>query len=112
MQIQKKFEKLLKETGGFFSNQDQSPDEDRRTIDHLRFSALDLASDVAHPDFERFMAYLLGVTNIQTDYPLQTIRLMCLTLKLSWAEGLAKESRLEELVTAAFLADFGFRAAW
>jgi hypothetical protein len=101
----------LEETSTFFSLDSQPHEHDSGRVNQIRSSALTLAGMVVHPHFDRFLVYLLGSTASDADYPLQAIRMLCLVAYVSRNEHLAPEQR-EELLTAAFLADTGFRPAW
>lgn len=110
--LQGKFHKLLEEAAAFFVVENNTPQQDRQALDRLRTSVLDLVSEAAKPSFERFLAYLLGGTRIETHYPLQAIRMACLIIQAVHKSPALQKVNREELVMAAFLADIGFRAAW
>jgi len=109
--IQQKFLKLLQEINIFFAGERQLLDKDRSQLTLARASAFELALEANSPHFDRFLAYLLGSTQINSDYPLQAVRMVCLTAKALHGEKVSAEQR-QEVLTAALVADTGFRPAW
>jgi len=109
--IQQKFLKLLQEINVFFAGERQLIDKDRSQLTLARASALELSQETTSPHFDQFLAYLLGSTGINSDYPLQAVRMVCLTAKALHGEKIPAEQR-QEVLSAALLADTGFRPAW
>ena len=109
--IQQKFLKLLQEINIFFAGERQLLDKDRSQLTLARTSAFELALETNSPHFDRFLTYLLGSTEINSDYPLQAVRMVCLTAKALQGEKVSAEQR-QEVLTAALVADTGFRPAW
>jgi len=109
--IQQKFMKLLDEISQFMSGERQLLDKDHDQLSLARTSALELAQESSSSNFDRFLTYLFGTTEINSDYPLQAVRMMCLTAKALQAEQMSADQR-QEVLTAALLADTGFRPAW
>lgn len=110
--IQQRFLQLLHATTALFTTQHGSSKEERSAFDSARAGALALASEAKQPLFENFLAYLLGVTSIDGDYPLQAIRMLALTAQVMSRQTPAADVNLEDLYTAAFMADLGFRPSW
>jgi len=103
--------KLLQEISIFFSGERQLLDKDRIQLTQARTAALELAQESHLPQYDRFLAYLLGTTDIQSDYPLQAVRMVALTAKALQGEKLSLDQK-QEVFTAALVADTGFRPAW
>src|SRR5581483_5419238 len=109
--IQQKFFKLFEEISIFFAGERQLIDKDRTQLSMARASAFELAKEVGTLPFDRFLTFLLGTTNVSADYPLQAIRMICLTARALHEEKVPPEQR-QEVLTAALVADTGFRPAW
>ena len=109
--IQQKFLKLFQEISVFFAGERQLIDKDRGQLTLARVSALELAREAGSSHFDRFLAYLLGTSAITADYPLQAIRMVCLAARALHGEKIPQE-QLHEVLTAALVADTGFRPAW
>ncbi len=110
--LQQKFQSLLQGTTALFTSQEQNTARDHSAIDALRQTALALAAEAGTPSFEPFLAYLLGSTSIDAHYSLQVIRMLALITRAVHVENLRSNVPLEDLSTAAFLADMGFRVVW
>ena len=108
--VQQKFTALLKETCVFFEEVDVSSEKDLKSLQSLRMCALDLLAQRSNPAYGSYLAYILGVSNIPTHYPLQPIRFLSLIAATS--QNLPSDYPIEDLALAAFFADLGFRASW
>src|SRR4051812_34245379 len=110
--LQPKFVALMTGVASLFAAQEAHADKDSSLIEHLRAQALALSKEAAQADFAPFLAHLLGGNETAAQYPLQSVRMLCLTAHA--LQGLPEVSRqtFEDTCLAAFFADIGFRAAW
>jgi hypothetical protein len=109
--IQQKFVKLFQEISVFYAGDRQIQDKDTFQLTAARTAAFELAKEATSPHFDRFLAYVLGNSEITADYPLQAVRMLCLMAKALQGETLSADV-LQDLLTAALLADTGFRPGW